>query len=60
MLILELNSDEPVEFIDTVSGLKTVVKVFFRANGRLALAVDAPSEVKINRSRSENETGNKS
>ena len=60
MLLLEINEDEPIELLDTISGLSSIIKVFHREhNGELALAVDAPREVKINRKSRSRNNGNR-
>ncbi len=48
-LVLEAKPDERFLLFDEVSGLSTTIKVFFRNNGNLAVAFEAPSQVRISR-----------
>lgn len=48
-LILEAKPDERFILFDEVSGLSTRIKVFFRNNGNLAIAFEAPSAIRISR-----------
>lgn len=48
-LVLEAKPDERFILFDTVSGLTTKLKVFYRNNGNMALAFEAPAKVRISR-----------
>ena len=49
MLVLEAKPDEQFLLYDGVSRLSTTIKVFYRENGNLAIAFDAPAMVRISR-----------
>lgn len=49
LLKLEAKPDERFLLYDSVSGLSTIIKPYYRNNGNLALAFEAPSEVRISR-----------
>ncbi|MCJ7777763.1 MAG: carbon storage regulator [Sedimentisphaerales bacterium] len=51
MLVLEAKPDEQFLLYDSVSRLSTTIKVFYRENGNLAIAFDAPATVRISRTR---------
>jgi sRNA-binding carbon storage regulator CsrA len=48
-LVLEAKPDERFILSDSVSGLCTKIKVFYRNNGNLAIAFEAPKQVRIGR-----------
>ena len=48
-LVLEAKLDERFMLFDCVSGIYTRIKVFYRNNGNLAIAFEAPKEVVISR-----------
>ena len=48
-LILEAKADERFILYDSISGLTTIIKPFFRNNDNLAIAFEAPSQVRISR-----------
>ena len=48
-LVLEAKVDEKFMLFDEVSRLTTTVKVFYRGNGNLAVAFEAPRQVRISR-----------
>ena len=48
-LILEAKLDERFMLFDSISGIRTTIKVFYRNNGNLAIAFEAPKEVRISR-----------
>ncbi len=48
-LVLEAKPDEHFMLFDSVSGLNTTIKVFYRNNGNLAIAFEAPNQVRISR-----------
>ena len=48
-LVLESKPDERFMLYDSVSELHTTIKVFYRNNGNLAIAFEAPKQVKISR-----------
>lgn len=48
-LVLEAKPDEKFMLFDAVSRLSTTIKVFYRNNGNLAIAFEAPSAVRISR-----------
>ena len=48
-LILEAKPDERFMLFDSVSGFHTTIKVFYRNNGNLAIAFEAPKAVRISR-----------
>lgn len=48
-LVLEAKPDERFIMFDSVSRITTNLKVFYRDNGRLAIAIEAPSAVRISR-----------
>ena len=48
-LVLESKPEERFMLFDSISGLCTTIKVFYRNNGNLAIAFEAPKEVRISR-----------
>jgi sRNA-binding carbon storage regulator CsrA len=48
-LVLEAKVDERFMLYDCRSGLYTTIKVFYRNNGNLAIAFEAPKDVRISR-----------
>ena len=48
-LVLEAKPDERFMLYDSVSRLSTTIKVFYRNNGNLAIAFEAPDQVMISR-----------
>jgi len=48
-LILEAKPEERFRLVDSVSGIVTTVKPFYRDNGNLAIAFEAPTEIRITR-----------
>ena len=48
-LVLEAKLDERFMLFDCVSGIYTRIKVFYRNNGNLAIAFEAPNRVRIQR-----------
>lgn len=48
-LVLEAKPDERFMLYDSISRLHTTIKVFYRNNGNLAIAFEAPQEVSISR-----------
>jgi sRNA-binding carbon storage regulator CsrA len=57
-LILEAKPNERFILFDSISGLSTKIKVFYRENGNLALAFEAPSEIRISREEQWSVNGN--
>lgn len=57
-LVLEAKPDERFMLFDSISGLSTTIKVFFRGNGNLAIAFEAPKQVRISRERQRSADGN--
>ena len=48
MLVLEVFPNQPVELLDMTSGIKSTVQVIYRKNNNhVALAIDAPQEIRI-------------
>ncbi len=58
-LVLNAKPDEEFVLYDEKSGLTTVIRPFYRDGGGLAVAFDAPSEVKISRQRRSADSGDK-
>lgn len=58
-LVLEPKPDEEFVLYDDLSKATTNVKVFYRRNGNLAVAFEAPSQIQIIRKRRSAERGNK-
>lgn len=59
-LVLEAKPDERFVLYDVVSGLTTNIKLFYRENGNLAIAFEAPKQVRISRERRRSvDSGNK-
>jgi len=59
-LVLEAKPDERFVLFDVVSGLSTKIKLFYRENGNLAIAFEAPRQVRISREQQRSvERGNK-
>lgn len=48
-LVLEAKPDERFMLFDTVSRLSTTIKVFYRDSGSLAIAFEAPKEIRVSR-----------
>lgn len=48
-LILESKPNERFVLFDEASGLTTTLKIFYRDNGNLAVAFEAPGQVRISR-----------